>query len=53
MLISITIYHKQGETDENLVFLHGGGRNSAMASWKEVIDLMRNQYDIYAIDLLG
>lgn len=32
------------------VFLHGGAIDNAMLSWKEVIDLMGNQYDIYAID---
>ena len=50
---SITLYHKQGETNEKLVFLHGGGLDNAMLSWKEVIKLMGNQYDIYAIDMIG
>lgn len=50
---SITVYHKQGETNEKIVFLHGGGLDNAMLSWKEVIELMGNQYDIYAIDMLG
>lgn len=50
---SITVYHKQGETDEKLVFLHGGALDNAMLSWQEVIELMGNRYDIYAIDLLG
>jgi len=50
---SINIYHRQGQTNEKLVFLHGGGLDNAMLSWKEVIEAMGNQYDIYAIDLLG
>lgn len=50
---SITVYHKQGKTNEKLVFLHGGALDNAMMSWKEVIELMGNQYDIYAIDMLG
>ena len=50
---SITVYHQQGETKEKIFFLHGGGLDNAMLSWKEVIELMGNRYDIYAIDLLG
>jgi len=50
---TITVYHKQGETNEKIVFLHGGGVDNALMSWKEVIELMGNQYDIYAIDLIG
>lgn len=48
-----TVYHRQGDTNEKIVFLHGGGLDNAMLSWKKVIDLMDNQYDIYAIDLIG
>lgn len=50
---SINVYHKQGETNEKLVFLHGGGLDNAMLSWKEVIELMESEYDIYAVDMLG
>jgi len=50
---AVTVYHQQGETSEKIVFLHGGGLDNAMLSWKEVIELMGNRYDIYAIDLLG
>jgi len=50
---TITVYHWQGETNEKIVFLHGGGVDNAIMSWKEVIELMGNQYDIYAIDLIG
>jgi pimeloyl-ACP methyl ester carboxylesterase len=50
---SITVYHKYGGPNGKLVFLHGGGLDSAMLSWKEVIEWMGDQYDIYAIDMLG
>jgi len=50
---SIIVYHKQGETNEKIVFLHGGALDNAMMSWEEIIELMGNQYDIYAIDMLG
>lgn len=50
---SVTVYHKKGETSEKLVFLHGGGLDNAMMSWKEVIELIGDKYDIYAIDMLG
>lgn len=49
----IMVYHRPGTSDEKIVFLHGGGLDSAMLSWKEVIGLMSERYDIYAIDLLG
>ncbi|OPJ59588.1 alpha/beta fold hydrolase [Clostridium oryzae] len=49
----VTVYHKQGCNSKKLVFLHGGGLDSALLSWKEVIELMGSEYDIYAIDLLG
>ena len=39
--------------DEKIVFLHGGGLDNALLSWKEVIETMETHYDIYAIDLLG
>lgn len=50
---TITVYHKQGETNEKIVFLHGGALDNAHMSWKEVIELMGNRYDIYTIDMLG
>lgn len=49
----ITVYHRQGDSNKKIVFLHGGGLDNALLSWKEVIELMENQYDIYAIDMLG
>ncbi len=50
---SITVHHRPGTTGEHLVFLHGGGLDHALLSWKEVIAAIGNQYDIHAIDLLG
>lgn len=50
---SVTVYHQPGNSDNKLVFLHGGGLDDAMMSWKEVIDLLGGQYDIYAVDQLG
>ena len=52
-LYSIMVFNKHVDTDKKVVFLHGGGLDNAMLSWEEVIELMGNQYDIYAIDLLG
>lgn len=49
----ISAYHWKGETNEKVVFLHGGGLDNALLSWNEVIESMGNQYDIYAIDLIG
>ncbi|PJI08209.1 MULTISPECIES: alpha/beta fold hydrolase [Clostridium] len=49
----VIAYHKQGKTNEKIVFMHGGAMDNSMMSWKEVIELMGNDYDIYAIDMLG
>ncbi len=49
----ITAYHRPGDAGEKLVFLHGGGLDNAMLSWKEVIELMGEGYDIYAVDMIG
>jgi pimeloyl-ACP methyl ester carboxylesterase len=50
---SVTAYHRQGRADEKIVFLHGGGLDYALISWEEVISLLDDRYDVYAIDLLG
>lgn len=50
---SIKVYHQKGETDEKLVFLHGGGLDNALMSWNEVMNFMGTQYDMYAVDLIG
>lgn len=49
---NICIYEK-GTGEIPIVLLHGAGIDSAMLSWKEVIDLFPNKYTVYAIDLLG
>lgn len=50
---SITVHTKKGISNKNLVFLHGGSIDNSMLSWKEVIELMGDIYNIYAIDMLG
>ncbi|MFL0250182.1 alpha/beta fold hydrolase [Clostridium neuense] len=49
----VTVYHSKGETDKKIVFVHGGALDNAMMSWKEVIELLGKEYDIYAVDMLG
>lgn len=50
-------YHIQGYTsgtgDKNIILLHGGGVDSALISWGEVIPLFANEYRVYTFDLLG
>jgi pimeloyl-ACP methyl ester carboxylesterase len=36
-----------------IVLLHGGGVDSAMLSWREVMNYMPERYKVYAVDLLG
>jgi pimeloyl-ACP methyl ester carboxylesterase len=50
---SIMAYHWQGETQEKILFLHGGALDYAMMSWEETIGYMDKKYDIYAVDFLG
>jgi pimeloyl-ACP methyl ester carboxylesterase len=49
---NIAVY-ESGAGNIPLVLLHGGGVDSAMLSWREVMSAMPEQYTIYAIDLLG
>lgn len=49
----LTAYHKPGTTNQKVLFLHGGGLDSAMMSWKEVMERMDGKYDLYAVDMLG
>lgn len=49
---NICIY-ENGKGEIPIVLLHGAGLDSAMLSWKEVINLLSNNYTVYAIDLLG
>ncbi|WP_455539293.1 alpha/beta fold hydrolase [Terrisporobacter sp.] len=49
---NICIY-ENGKGKISIVLLHGAGLDSAMLSWKEVINLLPYNYTVYAIDLLG
>lgn len=48
----IAVY-ENGSGNIPLVLLHGSGVDSAMISWREIMNCMTEQYVIYAIDLLG
>lgn len=45
--------YKSGSGMIPLVLLHGGGLDSAMLSWKEVMAALPEAYTAYAIDMLG
>jgi len=45
--------YQSGSGPIPLLLLHGGGLDSAMLSWKEVMCLLPEAYTVYAIDLLG
>jgi len=50
--MSIAVYqHGAGEVP--LLLLHGGGVDSAMLSWRDVMMCMPERYTVYAIDLPG
>ena len=49
---NICVYKKSGGP-VSVLLLHGAGLDSAMLSWREVIDLFPEKYTVYAIDLLG
>lgn len=50
----IMVYSKsEGEGRIPLVLLHGGGVDSALLSWREVMALLPDEYAMYAIDLPG
>lgn len=50
---AVNVYHRPGKTNEKIVFIHGGGLDSAMLSWEEVIGLLDSRYDVCTIDQLG
>lgn len=50
--ISIAVY-QHGTGEMPLLLLHGGGVDSAMLSWREVMLCMPERYTVYAIDLPG
>jgi pimeloyl-ACP methyl ester carboxylesterase len=45
--------YESGNGDIPVVLLHGAGVDSAMLSWREVMNAMPERYRVYAIDLLG
>ncbi len=49
---NIAVY-ESGLGNIPLVLVHGGGVDSAMLSWREIMNSMPEQYSVYAIDLLG
>jgi len=49
---SVHVY-KSGSGMIPLVLLHGGGLDSAMLSWKEVMAALPETYTAYAVDMLG
>ena len=46
-------YQRSSGSGIPVLFLHGGGLDSAMLSWQEVISMMPPEYDCFAVDLLG
>lgn len=49
---SIHIY-KKGNGTKQVLLLHGGGCDSAMLSWREVMEEFDDSYTVYAPDLLA
>lgn len=45
--------YRHGAGDTPIVLLHGGGVDSAMLSWREVMACLPERYTAYAIDLPG
>lgn len=45
--------YMSGTGDKTIVLLHGGGVDSALISWKEVMLLLSDEYRVYTFDLLG
>ncbi|MCF6149783.1 MAG: alpha/beta hydrolase [Candidatus Kuenenia sp.] len=43
-------YFVAGDGDRSVVLLHGGGTNSAMLSWKYIIQPLSQKYKVYAPD---
>lgn len=50
--MDIAVY-QHGAGEMPLLLLHGGGVDSAMLSWREVMGCMPEQYAVFAIDLPG
>jgi len=49
---NIQVY-QSGDGMIPIVLLHGGGLDSAMLSWKEVMEALPDDYVAYAVDMLG
>ncbi len=49
---NIHVYRK-GSGEKAVLLLHGSGSDSAMLSWREVMDSFDEDYSVYAPDLLG
>lgn len=45
--------YKSGNGERCVLLLHGGGCDSAMLSWREVMEHFGERYTVYAPDLLG
>lgn len=49
---NVAVY-ENGMGNIPILLLHGGGVDSAMLSWREIMNSMPEKYIVYAIDLLG
>ena len=47
------VYYSAGNASESIFLLHGGGVDSAMLSWKEIIPLLSDEYRVIVPDLPG
>ena len=45
--------YKKGSGKKTLLLLHGAGCDSTMLSWKEVFDILTDDFSVYAFDFLG
>lgn len=45
--------YKKGTGERNVFLLHGAGCDSAMLSWREVMERFDDRYTVYAMDFLG
>ena len=49
---NIAVYRK-GAGKKNVLLLHGAGCDSAMLSWREVVNSFSDDFSVYAFDFLG
>ena len=45
--------YKKGSGKKTLLLLHGAGCDSTMLSWREVFDILTDDFSVYAFDFLG